>query len=168
MPSPSDDPRTEAAVFQSMTLLSALTTAAAVWRAIRERRAGQDPSAQEAEAVVRPRLHRAVRDLSATLMRLHAGLACPPEAPPPAALVRRFDDLLALREATQLLQTIHQRLLSLYPAVSEALVEDVRRLHHAGRALLEDEDAAFPAALAAFAEDGFAVEHRLRAELGLA
>lgn len=165
---PHDD-ATEAAVFQSMALLSALTTASAVWRAFRERRAGRDPSEQEAEVVVRPLLRGAARELSATLVRLRASLAytAAHDQPHVAALVRRFDDLLALREVTELLQTIHQRLLSLYPAVSEDLVEEVRQLHRTGRALLEAEDDAFGADLAVFVERGLVALHHLRGELGV-
>ena len=54
-------------------------------------------------------------------------------APPPSAFarlavtVRRFDLLMKLRRTDRLLHSVHQRLMSLYPAVSEELVEEARR-----------------------------------------
>ena len=43
--------------------------------------------------------------------------------------VRHFDLLLKLRRAERLTKAMHQHLLSLYPAVSEALVEEARKTH---------------------------------------
>lgn len=55
-----------------------------------------------------------------------------PELPPSAfarlaVTVRRFDLLMKLRRTDRLLHGVHQRLMSLYPAVSEELVEEARR-----------------------------------------
>lgn len=126
-----DDPRTEAAVWQAMVLFSTLSTAADVWHAVRERRAGRDPSEQETAAVVRPYLRRAAGDLQARLMQLQASRlrAEADDEGRVAALVRRYQELMALRQVAQELHTIHQRLLSLYPAVDEDLVEEARLLH---------------------------------------
>lgn len=48
-----------------------------------------------------------------------------------AATVRRFDMLMKLRRVDRLLHGAHQRLMSLYPAVSEELVEEARRCRNA-------------------------------------
>jgi hypothetical protein len=44
---------------------------------------------------------------------------------------------MKLRRAERLVKTMHQHLLSLYPDVSEALVEEARHVHRALRALRE-------------------------------
>lgn len=135
---PHDDARTEAAVLQAMVLFSTLSTAADVWHASQERRAGRDPSAQEAEDVVRPYLYRAAGDLQARLMQLQASRlqAEREDEGYIAALVRRYNELMTLRRAEQELHVIHQRLLSLYPAVGEAVVEEARLLHREAGSLL--------------------------------
>ena len=140
-----DDARTEAAVWQAMVLFSTLTTAAEVWRAALERRAGHDPSEQEAEAVVVPHLRRASGELQALLMRLQASRiqAERGDEGRMARLVRRYHDLTGLRRVAHMLQIIHQRLLSLYPHVSELLIEEARLLQGYGSTLLEAEDEAF-------------------------
>ena len=128
---PQDDPRTEAAVWQAMVLFSTLSTATNVWHGVRERRAGRDPSEQEASAVVRPYLRHAAGELQARLMQLQASRlrAATDAEGHVAALVRRYQELMTLRQVARELHTIHQRLLSLYPAVHEALVEEARLLH---------------------------------------
>ena len=159
----SSDPRAEAAVFQSMALLSALATASAVWQSARERRAGHDPSDQEPEAFVRPFLLAAAAELEPILLRLQASLmhVRMHDEPHLAVLVRRFDDLMTLTRAARLLNRIHQRLLSLYPDVDEALVEAARRLTAESSALLDDE-VLYADRLAAFVDDGFEAMRQLR------
>ncbi len=149
---PQDDARAEAAVWQAMVLFSTLSTAAEVWHAARERRAGRDPSGQEPATVVRPYLRAAAAELQALLMQLQAGRLHAERAGEGyvARLVRRYDALMALRRAERLLHVVHQRLLSLYPAVGEALVEEARLLHRQGAGLLEAADEAFLEALGPF------------------
>lgn len=130
-------------MWQAVALFSTLATAADVSRAMRERRAGRDPSAQEADAVVRPYLRRAAGDLQARLMQLQASRLQADRADEEgyvAALVRRYHELMALRRVERQLHVVHQRLLSLYPAVTETLVEDVRLLHRQSGALLAGEE----------------------------
>ncbi len=118
-----------AAVLESMTLLATLSTAASVRESMAERRAGYDPSAQEPPARAAARLRTAGRTLMDLLMqvaRSRVPLACEEETPLPRA-VRHFDVLLKLRRAEQCAQAMHQHLLSLYPDVSEALLEETRR-----------------------------------------
>lgn len=116
---------------RAMVLLSTLRTAAEVRHAIEERRQGRDPSAQEAEQPARAFLAEATEELRALEARLRLSLAAEPEAH--AALVRAFEDRLALARAARVLHLAHQRLLSLYAgrlpeaaAIPEALLEAVR------------------------------------------
>lgn len=165
---PLHDDRTESAVLGSMVLLATLSTVAEVWHAVRERRAGRDPSEQESPAVALPSLRAARRELGERALRLQASLACTPaeaEAHLPR-LVRRFDDLMTLRRVGRLLQRIHQCLLSLYPGVSEDLVEEVRYLEARCREVEAEGEAVSWTALDTFTVDLFDLVHRLGAEVG--
>ncbi|MFB6099268.1 MAG: hypothetical protein ABEK84_09205 [Salinibacter sp.] len=120
-----------AAVLESMTLLATLSTAATVRESVAKRRAGLDPSAQAAAGQAAARLRSAGRTLMDLLMQIamsRVPLADGEEGPLPNA-VRHFDLLLKLRRAERLTQAMHQHLLSLYPDVSEALVEEARTTH---------------------------------------
>lgn len=141
--SPGDSP-TEASVLQAMALLATLSTAAEVRHALLERRAGRDPSTQEEADVARLFLHEARQTLAELVMRMQVGLAYAEDhdEETTAALVRHFDHLMTLRRAGRLFQLVHQRLLSLYPDVSEALVEEARLLQARCEALLEADGAA--------------------------
>lgn len=138
-----DDGRVDsAAVLESMTLLATLSTASDLRHAMDERRAGRDPSAQEPTDVAATHL-RTVGDESMELaMQLLMGrvhLAHQDEVPL-AATVRHFDLLMKLRRVERRLHSMHQRLLSLYPSVSESLVEEARGTHDAVAALVDAAD----------------------------
>jgi hypothetical protein len=129
------DPETpqSAAVLESMTLLATLSTAADLSDAVAERRAGRDPSAQEQTDAAAHHLRRTGDDLMDLTMQMLFGrvhLAHESEEVL-AAAVRHFDLLMKLRRAERALHAMHQRLLSLYPEVSEALVEEARLTHDA-------------------------------------
>ncbi len=124
----SDVPPDSAAVLESMTLLATLSTAVDVRESVVQRRVGHDPAAQEPSDRATARLHNArstLMDLLMQLMLSRVPLDQNGEAPLPRA-VRHFDLLMKLRRAERLVQDMHQRLLSLYPDVSEALVEEAR------------------------------------------
>lgn len=143
---PKDDTRAEAAVLQAMVLFSTLSTAAEVWHAARERRAGHDPSEQETPSFVRPFLRQAAGELQALLMQQQASLVQHTGAEDEghlARLVRRYNDLMTMRRVMQHLKVMHQRLLSLYPGVTEELVEAARLLHEESSLLLGVDDEAF-------------------------
>jgi len=129
-PPPDGQPDT-AAVLESMTLLATLSTAATVRESVAERRAGHDPSAQEPAARAAARLRSAGRTLMNVLMQL--ALSRVPldqgDEHRMSHAVRHFDVLLKLRRAERLTQAMHQHLLSLYPGVSEELVEEARTTH---------------------------------------
>lgn len=128
--SPNEQPDS-AAVLESMTLLATLSTAATVHESVAQRRAGRDPSAQEPADQAKARLRNAGQTLMDLLMQMalsRVPLEQRDEEPLPHA-VRHFDLLLKMRRAERLAQAMHQHLLSLYPDVSEELVEEARRTH---------------------------------------
>lgn len=148
----SDDARAEASVLRTMVLLATLSTATECWAGVSARRAGQDPAAQEEAGVARPRLAQAARALEGSLRRLRHHLVYMRhhrESYLPA-LVRRFEILMTVWRTARHLQEIHQRLMSLYPAVSEVLVEEARCLYAAAENLMEAEAERFPVVLAPF------------------
>lgn len=120
-----------AAVLESMTLLATLSTAAEVCESVAERRAGRDPAAQEPTDRAAVRLRNAGRKLMDLLMQLALGRVPLTQQGEErlAHAVRHFDLLLKLRRVERLTQKMHQHLLSLYPDVSEELVEEARRVH---------------------------------------
>jgi hypothetical protein len=132
-----------AAVLQSMTLLATLSTAEGVRESMAERWAGRDPSAQAPPDLASVRLHEAGETLMDLLMQLVLGQV--PQLDDEEELahaVRHFDLLLKLHRAERLVTTMHQHLLSLYPDVSEALVEEARHVHGNLEQLLELDQAA--------------------------
>jgi hypothetical protein len=168
---PAEDPAeayNEAALLSAVALLATLATAADVGEGVRERRAGRDPSAQEAAEVVRPLLRANAGDVRAILMRLRASVVYAQHAGEDGltATVRRFGDLMLLLRAARLLHRMHQRLLSLYPAVPEALAEAARRVHREAEAAREAERAAFPDAVGRFVEHALAFIQALESTLG--
>ena len=154
-----DSRRTEAAVAEALTLFSTLTTAADVWHSVSERQAGHDPTTQEGDAFVRPYLRTARQTLLEVLLELHASLAhahtTTSADAPSARLVRHGGELMLLQRAARLLQPIHQRLLSLYPAVPESLVEEARALHTTAGQLLDADHTTHHADASAFVRRAF-------------
>jgi hypothetical protein len=159
----------EHAVLQSMTLLATLSTAEDVRSAIAERRAGRDPSAQEPQAVAVSYLRSAASDLQELLMQLllsHVNLRYDHDEEL-ALAVRHFDERMKLRRIVRLLKGMHQRLLSLYPDVSEQLVEEARTVHRDAEALLDSDVEPFVDELGLVLERGLSLaawtEHELPA-----
>ncbi len=107
-----------------MVLLSTLRTASDVRRAMAERRAGRDPSGQEDSQPVRAYLRAALPSLRGLLSRLRVSLII--DRDERTAFVQAFENRLTLAHLARELHIVHQRLLSLYPAVPEALVEEAR------------------------------------------
>lgn len=128
-----------AAVLQSMTLLATLSTAEEVRESVAERRAGRDPAAQTPSDLATARLLEARETLLELLMQLVLGRV-PLEREEEGKLahaVRHFDLLMKLRRAERLVKAMHQNLLSLYPEVSESLLEEAREVHQEIRGLLD-------------------------------
>lgn len=127
---PSEPHNAEAALLQSMLLLASMTTATEVWQGIAERRAGRDPSGQESPLFVRTWLAEARTTLADRLLAIQSVLvAAHQEDAFALTVVRHFELLLMLHRLELHLHAIHQRLLSLYPYISEALAEEARLLH---------------------------------------
>ncbi|HEX7071695.1 MAG TPA: hypothetical protein VF190_12855 [Rhodothermales bacterium] len=130
---PSQDGR-QTALVSTFALLSAAMAAVRVLRSVRERREGRDPSGQETPADATLALAasvEALQDLLLPVLITAAVSADDPEIDERARLIRRFDEMHRAAEATVLLHRIHQRLLSLYPAVPEQVVEEARILEGA-------------------------------------
>jgi len=133
------DDRFTAAALHTFALVAALRAALGVSRGIAARRAGEDPTEEEPEAPVRLYLWGAAERIGRLLVRLRLRAAAGVPEDPHAALVQAFEDRLALADLAEELRVAHQRLLSLYPAVSEDLVEVVRRRHREARSLAEED-----------------------------
>jgi len=157
----------EAALLQTVAMLSTLLTALEVRFRTSERRAGRDPSDQEEPLVAKAYLGEGVADLEDLLMQLStsAAITANHDEDYIVAAVRRFDDLMMLNQAGVLLQSIHQRLLSLYPAVREALVEEARLLQHVQREVSDSGEEVYRDRLVRFVERGLALTNSIHREL---
>ena len=142
MAQPSDQGKLESALFRIMTLLATLSAATEVKYRIEERKAGRDASEQEDEEFATSFLYEAEDELRTSLVNLRAGFILKDDASEDliSNSVRRFSDLSRLHGMCSLLQRMHQRMLSLYPSISEELVEEARQLITACEALLELDD----------------------------
>lgn len=111
-----------------MTIVAAIRAAYGASRSIADRRAGREPSAQEPEDVARTDLDALHSDLGALTvqLRLRAIAAAPSDEA--AALAQAFEDRVLVDDLGGAVRRAHQKLLSLYPAVPEGVVEEARRL----------------------------------------
>jgi len=158
-----DNAAEERAVVRSMSLLSTLSSALEVANAIRERREGRDPSDQQTTELVLPRLEENADELEARLGAIRTSLIAGErdDTRGGVALVRHMNLLLLLASVARGLHLIHQRLMSLYPAVTEDLVEDARHLSRISSELLDREKDVFVAALPFVQEvEAFLVDFR--------
>ena len=162
-----NESKAEAVVLRTMALFATLSTATEVLHAFAERRAGRDPSAQEPVRVVRPYLWTTSRELDRMAMQLQGALAHAEHSPEAriAALLRRFESLITLRRIARLLNVVHQRLLSLYPEVSEDCVEQARHLTGQADALIETDDHTYLAETPLFLADTLHFTRQMRREL---
>ena len=139
---PSDDtPSDRLGFLRTLTMLATLTAASEVRHAIRERRAGRDPSMQETSGVVVPFLLEAGEELGTLLLQIRSGLVIAVVEGDEVMVAPTRHMLIVLRfnRVTRLLQRVHQRLMSLYPHVEGELVEESRLLHARSQAMLDDE-----------------------------
>lgn len=115
---------------RSLVLVSTISAAADVASGMVRRRRGVDPSEQEnaGEAVVH--LAVTVDELEDLLLALRATRALYHRDPRETheMFARGINEILLLNRLVGLLRTIHQRLLSVYPLVSEELIEEARVL----------------------------------------
>ncbi|MFN3596990.1 MAG: hypothetical protein ACK41D_06940 [Rubricoccaceae bacterium] len=140
-----------AGALHALALVATVRTALAATLGIAERRAGRDPAAQEPPWTAGTDLALGVGRVAGLALHLRLRAAAPPVGRAEATrLAQAFEDQLALAELARELHRAHQKLLSLYPDVPEALVEQTRRLH--GRAEALGHHAAPETGFAAFAE----------------
>ena len=126
--------------FHAMTLVAAVRAAYGASRQIADRRAGRDPSAQEPEREVRSDLATLGADLRGSVVSFRLRAAMGPRNGGAAALAQAFEDRVLLDDTSRTLARTHQKLLSLYPAVDEATVEDVRLAAAEAAALALDDE----------------------------
>ncbi len=149
-----------------MTMLSTLSVAVDVHQSIRARRAGQDPSSQEPTGQARAYVLRILPDLHHRLARLRTSkVAASLARTQPLITAHRFQQMMILRRLNRNLHLIHQRLLSLYPAISELLVEEARLLESDCRMLVEEAPDDLDTQLNTFLNDGLDFAIRLETEL---
>ena len=131
-----------ASAFHAVALVAAARTALNAARAVSDRRAGRDASAQEPEGPVRADLAQLRAELADQVVRLRLRAVVGVPEPAAAALAQAFEDRVLLDDTAWTLARTHQKLLSLYPAVDVALVEAVRQSAQAAarRALADDYD----------------------------
>ena len=138
----------DSAAFHAVALVAAARSALQTARRIGDRRAGRDASAQEPEPTVREDLEGLRVELGAHVVRLRLRVVAGVPEGRAAALAQAFEDRTLLDDLGSALATVHQKLLSLYPAVSEGLVEETRLL--AAEARRRSVADAYDRALAAF------------------
>ena len=146
-----------ASAFHAVALVAAARAALNAARAVADRRAGRNASEQEPEGHVRADLADLRADLADQVVRLRLRAAVGAPEPRAAALAQAFEDRVLLDDTARTLARIHQKLLSLYPAVDAPLVEAVRQLAQAAgaRAVADDHDrelASFAGRLAGLAD----------------
>lgn len=129
-----------ATAFHAVALAAAARAALNAARAVSDRLAGRDASAQEPEGPVRTDLLGLHVALGEMVVRLRLRVAVGAPVSRAAALAQAFEDRLLLDDVATTLRRAHQRLLSLYPAVDDATVEAARVLaaEAARRAVADD------------------------------
>lgn len=149
---------------QTFTLLMSASTATHVMRAIHDRRAGIDPSELEPPIQARSGLMAATRELQELLYPVFIAASAPhlPEESDSTVLIRQFDILHRLTEGALVFHRIHQHLMSLYPAVPDAFVEDARMLHLEARAIVQNASDAPAGSTLEFAERALAFSRRVQ------
>lgn len=156
------------AVLESMTLLATLSTASDVHQAVEERRLGRDPSAQETVTEAEARIRSMRTSLSNTaLYLLRSDVADASSQHQMAAVVRHFDERMNVYRMGQWVHDVHQALLSLYPRVSEALVEEARLVADQAAALAEAPADVFVDELHAIAQQALSLIAWTEREVGL-
>ena len=150
-----------------MALLATLRTATDVRRSMLERRAGRDPSGQELEADVRADLAQLAPGLRGLLVRLRLELIVANAPDDRARLVHAFELRMGLSVLARDLHRLHQKLLSLYPEVSEDLAEAARLRQAEAARLLGLDGPGFPKLLRRCVDRTLALLDDLAQELDL-
>ncbi|WP_420455853.1 hypothetical protein [Rubrivirga sp.] len=153
-----------AVAFHAVALVAAARSALNAARQIGDRRAGRDASEQEPVGSARADLGELWAELGAHVVRLRLRVVTGVPESPAAALAQAFEDRTLLDDLGRTVGVIHQKLLSLYPAVGEVVVEEARRLAvEARRRAVAD---AYDVGLAAFVARVSDLRDALRDTLG--
>ncbi len=168
MSQPTDEDLLDLSLFRIMTLIASVNAAMNVKQSVLDRRAGQDPTDQEDDHVVRPFLLSAQDEMRGILVHLRASLIFSQHEEGQAIErnVRRFSDLTRLHKLSHTLHRVHQRLLSLFPQISEELIEEARILHARSQELIEVEDINFVPDVTSFIDRALPFCEWLRGEIG--
>lgn len=117
-----------APAFHAMALVAAARAAVGAARSIADRRAGRDASEQEDERLARADLHIIASSIAELTVRLRLRVVTGTPETEAAELAQAFEDRLLLDDLGRRLRLAHQKQLSLYPEVSETLIETTRQL----------------------------------------
>ncbi|MEO0558028.1 MAG: hypothetical protein AAF170_07575 [Bacteroidota bacterium] len=117
-----------APAFHAMALVAAARAALGAARSIVDRREGRDASEQEDERLARADLHSIASSIAELTVRLRLRVMTGTPETEAAELAQAFEDRLLLDDMSKRLRLAHQKLLSLYPEVSEVLAETTRQL----------------------------------------
>ncbi|GAB5537501.1 MAG: hypothetical protein Rubg2KO_37500 [Rubricoccaceae bacterium] len=117
-----------APAFHAMALVAAARAALGAARTIADRREGRDASEQEDERLARADLHSIASSIAELTVRLRLRVVTGTPETEAAALAQAFEDRLLLDDLSKRLRLAHQKQLSLYPEVSETLIETTRQL----------------------------------------
>ncbi|MEM6325788.1 MAG: hypothetical protein AAF791_01585 [Bacteroidota bacterium] len=133
---------TPSVALHALALVAAARTALEAARSIRERRDGRDPSEQEPPATARADLDALSSEIRGHVARLRLRSVIAHENRRQAArLAQAFEDRLLLDDLARDTRRAHQKLLSLYPDVSEAVVEEARIVADSATRLATEPDA---------------------------
>ena len=117
-----------APAFHAMALVAAARAAVGAARSILDRREGRDPSEQEDERLARADLHMVASLIAELTVRIRLRVVTGTPESEAAELAQAFEDRLLLDDLSRRLRFAHQKQLSLYPEVPEALIETTRQL----------------------------------------
>lgn len=135
-----NSPNAFASLVQAFALLATASAAARVVRALHDRRDGCDPSDLTPPARARTAIAADARELRELLYPLYVSFvagADQDDGSDVARLTRQFDLLQRFSQAVALLHRVHQHLMSLFPEVSEDVVEEARELHLEAQSTLQ-------------------------------
>jgi hypothetical protein len=112
----------------AIALAATARTALAVARAVADRRAGRDASAQEDAPVAQADFDALRAEVAAAAIQLRLRATVVPPEDPDARLTQAFETRLVVSDAARALALAHRKQLSLYPSVSADAVEATRVL----------------------------------------
>jgi len=119
---------------EALALLATLSTVGELALSFALQQEGRDPAGQEPERSVRQGIREDLASLHEMMLRGYALQHLQDGEADAMAFARHLDRLFVMRRISRLMHRLHQRLMSLYPACSESVLEQVRvlELHSTG------------------------------------